>query len=168
MEDSLKLAQEELQKCQKRYKKYYDRKVKPRCLEVGEQVLILLMQWRGPYIVESCVVHTSNKDDVTIAVARAIYIDIDPEMWEVPDLEGYHQKEGVQDVKLIEDLLEDQHRMLKDFTRKYPDVFTDMHRETDVIQHRVKLTDDTPICSKPYPLQHALAARHYGMKWTVC
>ena len=57
LEDSLKLAQEELQKSQKDY----DRKAKPRCLEVGEQVLILLptdsnkllMQWRGPYIVES-------------------------------------------------------------------------------------------------------------------
>ena len=44
----------------KRYKKHYDKKAKPRCLEVGEQVLILLstdsnkflMQWRG-YSVES-------------------------------------------------------------------------------------------------------------------
>ena len=35
--------------------------------------------------------------------------------------------------------------MLKDLTRRYPDVFTDKPRETDVIQHRVKLTDDTPI-----------------------
>ena len=32
LEDSLKLAQEELQKSQKRYKKYYDKKAKPRCL----------------------------------------------------------------------------------------------------------------------------------------
>ena len=77
-------------------------------MKVGEQVLILLltdsnkllMQWRGPYTVESRVgandyrikmynvnmfkkyiarkpevdiVHTSNKDDVTIAVAGVIY-----------------------------------------------------------------------------------------------
>ena len=61
LEDSLKLAQEELQKSQKRYKKHYSKKAKPRHLEVGAQVLILLptennkllMQWRGPYIVES-------------------------------------------------------------------------------------------------------------------
>ena len=61
LEDSLKLAQEELPEFQKCYKKCYDRKAKPRCLEVGEQVLILLptdskkllMQWRGPYTVES-------------------------------------------------------------------------------------------------------------------
>ena len=135
MEDSLKLAQGELQKSQKRYKKHYDKKAKPRCLEVGDQVLILLptdsnkllMQWRGPYTVESRVgahdfrikmgsktkmyhvnmlkkyiarepkvdlVHTSNKDDATIAVATVIYQDTDPELGKVPELDGYHQKEG--------------------------------------------------------------------------
>ena len=60
LEDSLKLAQEELEKSQKRYKRHYDRKAKPRRLE-GDQVLILLttdsnqllMQWRGPYTVAS-------------------------------------------------------------------------------------------------------------------
>ena len=46
--------------------------------------------------------------------------------------------------------------MLKDLTRSYPDVFTGMPRETDVIQHRVKLTDDTPIRCKPYPLSYTM------------
>ena len=41
------------------------------------------------------VVHTSNKDDVKIGLAGVIYQDTDPELGEVPDLEGYHQKEGV-------------------------------------------------------------------------
>ena len=62
------------------------------------------------------VVHISNKDDATIAVARVIYQDTDPELGEVPDLEGYHQKEGIRDVKLGEDLSEDQRCMLKDLT----------------------------------------------------
>ena len=47
----------------------------------------------------------TNKNDVTIAVAGVIYQDDDPELGEVPDLEGYHQKEEFQDVKLGEDLL---------------------------------------------------------------
>ena len=98
------------------------------------------------------VVHTSNKDDATIAVAGVIYQDTDPELGEVPELEGYHQKEGVRDVKLGEDLSEEQRHMLKDLTRRYPDVFTDMPSETDVIQHRVKVTDDTHIRCRPYPL----------------
>ena len=102
------------------------------------------------------VVHTSNKNDATIAVARVSYQDTDPELGEVPDLEGYHQKEGVRDVKLGEDLSEDQQRMFKDLTGMYPDVFTDVPRETNVIQHRVKLTDVTPIRCKPYPLPYTM------------
>ena len=35
-------------------------------------------------------------------------------------------------------------------------MFTDMPRETDVIQHRVKLTDHTLIRCKPYALLYAV------------
>ena len=54
------------------------------------------------------VVHTSNKDDDTIAVAGVLYQDINKELGEVPDLDCYDQKEGVRDVNLGEDLSEDQ------------------------------------------------------------
>ena len=197
LEDSLKLAQEELEKSQKRYKRHYDRKAKPRRLEVGDRVLILLptdsnkllMQWRGPYTVESRVgandyrvkmgsktktyhvnmlkkyisrepegnvVPVDDTDGATIAVAGVIHQDVDPELGEVPDLEGYRQREGVRDVKLGDELPEDQRRVLKDLVRRYPDVFTDMPGETDVIQHQIRLTDDTPIRCKPYPLPYAM------------
>ena len=46
--------------------------------------------------------------------------------------------------------------MLKDLVLRYPDVFTNMPGETDVIQHQIKLTDDTPIKCKPYPLPYAM------------
>ena len=53
------------------------------------------------------VVHTSNKDDATIAVARVVHQDTDPELGEVPDLK----------VKLGDDLFENQHTVkLKDNT----------------------------------------------------
>ena len=39
--------------------------------------------------------------------------------------------------------------MLKDLIQRYPDVFTDMPGVTDVIQHTVKMTDDTPTRCKP-------------------
>ena len=79
LDDSLKLAQGELKKSQKRYKRHYDRKSKPRRLEVGDQVLILLptdsnkllMQWRGPYIVESRV--GANDYRVKMGSKRKIY-----------------------------------------------------------------------------------------------
>ena len=197
LEDSLKLAQEELEKSQKRYKRHYDRKAKPRRLEVGDRVLILLptdsnkllMQWRGPYTVESRVgandyrvkmgskmktyhinmlkkyisrepegnvVTVDDTDGATVAVAGVIHQDVDPELGEVPDLEGYRQREGVRDVKLGDELPEDQRRVLKDLVRRYPDVFTDMPGETDVIQHQIRLSDDTPIRCKPYPLPYAM------------
>ena len=75
------------------------------------------------------VIHTSNKGDATIAVARVIYQDTLTQSWqEVPNLEGYHQKEGVRDIKLGEDLSED----------------------------RVKLTGDIPIRCKPYILPNVM------------
>ena len=42
LEDSLKLAQQELQKSQKRQKRNYDKKAKPRRLEVGDNKLLSL------------------------------------------------------------------------------------------------------------------------------
>ena len=127
------LAEEELQKSQKRYMKYYYKKTKPRCLEVGEQVLILLqtdnklsMYCRGPYIVESRVEANDYRitmgsktktyymnmlkkyiarehDDVTIGVARVIYQDTDPELGGSTKT----RKKGFEMSNLGEDLPED-------------------------------------------------------------
>ena len=78
------------------------------------------------------VVHTSDKDDATIAVAGVIYQDTDPELNEVQH--SYHQKEEVLDVKLGDNLSEDQRGMLKDLIRRHSDVFIDMIGETDSAQ----------------------------------
>ena len=59
-------------------------------------------------------------------------------------------------MKLGDELPEDQQRVFKDLVRRYPDLFTDMPGETDVIQHQIRLTDDTPIRCKPYPLPYAM------------
>ena len=83
LEDSSKLAQEELQKSQKCYKKYYDRKAKPRCLEVGEQVLILLptdsnkllMQWRGPYTLK-CLVGANDYRKKMVSKTKTYHVNM--------------------------------------------------------------------------------------------
>ena len=67
-----------------------------------------------------------NTDGATISVASVMHQDVDPELGEVPDLEGYRQREGVRDSKLHEELSEDQQCVLKDLVWRYPDVFTDM------------------------------------------
>ena len=99
---------------------------------------------------EGNVVPADDTDGVNVAVACVIHQDVDPELEEVPDLEGYCQREGVCDVKLGEELPEDQRRLPKNLVQKYPFVFTNMPRETDVMQHQIKLTDDTPIRCKPH------------------
>ena len=98
---------------------------------------------------EGNVVPVDDTDSATIAVASVIQEDIHPELGEVHDLDGYGQREGVHDVKLGDELPEDQRHVLKD-------VFTDMPGETDVIQHQIRLTDDMPIRCKPYPLPYAM------------
>ena len=39
-------------------------------------------------------------DDTDGATDGVIHQDVDPDLGELPDLEGYHQREGVRDVKL--------------------------------------------------------------------
>ena len=78
--------------------------------------------------VEGNAVSVDSKDDATVAVAGGIHQDFDPELGEVPDLEGYHKREGVCDVKLGVELPKDQRSVLKDLVRRYPNVFTDIAR----------------------------------------
>ena len=56
----------------------------------------------------------------TYIAPRMVHQDTDPELAEVPDLP---------EIKLGEDLSEDQPCILKDLIRGHPDVFTDMPRE---------------------------------------
>ena len=60
---------------------------------------------------EGNVVPVDATDGTTVAVAGVIHQDIDPEL---SDLEGYRQREGVRDVKLVDELPEDQRHVLKD------------------------------------------------------
>lgn len=59
LQETCDIAQEELLKAQEVNKKHYDKSAKPKVLEVGQKVLLLLptkpnkllLQWRGPYTV---------------------------------------------------------------------------------------------------------------------
>ncbi|XP_038057353.1 uncharacterized protein LOC119728962 [Patiria miniata] len=72
LEATCRVAQEELSRSAKRYKKYYDTKSKDRKFRVGDKVLILrptsnsklLMQWQGPFEVTACV----RKNDYLVQV----------------------------------------------------------------------------------------------------
>ena len=70
--DTCELAHQHLEKANERYKHYYDRKSKPRSLEVGDKTLILLptdrnkllLQWKGPFPV----VARFNENDYQVKV----------------------------------------------------------------------------------------------------
>ena len=75
---------------------------------------------------EGNVVPVDATDGATVAVAGVIHQDVDPELGELPDLEGYRQIEGVCDVNWGDELPKDQRRVLKDLGWRYPDVFIDI------------------------------------------
>lgn len=72
MEETCKLAQEELKKSSSRYKYYFDKKAVPRSFKEGDQVLVmlptdhnkLLLQWKGPYKVTKHVVGNDYKIEI--------------------------------------------------------------------------------------------------------
>ena len=72
------------------------------------------------------------------------------------DLGSFQQKEGLQDVCLGVNLGEAQQGEIMNVLGKYTDVFTDLPGKTDLIKHRVELTENEPIRSKPYPLPYAV------------
>ena len=72
------------------------------------------------------------------------------------DLGSFQQKEGLQDVCLEVNLGEAQQGEIMNVLGKYSDVFTDLPGKTDLIKHRVELTENEPIRSKPYPLPYAV------------
>ena len=82
-----------------------------------------------------------DTDGATVAVACVIHQDVDPELGEVPDLESYRQREGVRDVKLGDELPEDQRRVLKDLVRRYPDVFTQVHSGATLVRGLRKILE---------------------------
>ena len=72
-----------------------------------------------------------------MALVGVIYQDTDPELGEVTYLEGYHQKEGVRDFILGDDVSEDQGCRLKDLIWRHPYAFTDMPMcEEDLLRER--------------------------------
>ena len=203
LENTMKLAQEELSRSQRRYKKYYDRKAKKRSFNREDQVLVLLptdnnkllMQWKGPYTVIRSVgvndyrIRIGNKektfhanmlkayirrqeddtsstsdgvarqddsqDEVTAGVAGVLLPQDEPREGEIPDSGNYTAKECPSDVKIGDQLDQRKREQLQSLIQDYPEVFTDVPGKTDLIQHKIKLTSNTPVRCKPYPLPYA-------------
>lgn len=186
MEQTLQIAQEELRKSQTRYKHYYDRRSKKRTFQPGDEVLVLLpsnnnkllMQWKGPYRVDSVVgtndyrvimkgktktLHanllklyskrqpTPSLDVLAGASGITLEDDCEEDLLELP---VFGPKETAQHVKFGDDLPKDVEQKLKDLTHKYSAVFTDIPGTCRLVEHHINLTSDTPVRSKPYPIPY--------------
>ena len=75
---------------------------------------------------------------------------------EMMELTNCHQKETVKDVKLGIELTKIQQEEMMDTLVRYTEVFLDIPSKTDMIEHKIEITDNSPVRSRPYPLPYAL------------
>ena len=75
---------------------------------------------------------------------------------EMMELANCHQKETVKDVKLGIKLNKIQQEEMMGTLVRYAEVFSDIPGKTDVIEHKIELTDNNPVRSRPYPLPYAM------------
>ena len=139
----------------------------------------LLMQWKGPYVIQEVV----GPNDYKVKVGRGLktyhanllkkYVDreeqstpekaatacsavdescLDQDIFELNEIE---HKEGPDDINFGQNLSVEQHRQVKRLVREFEDRFTPRPGMTDIVQHQVKLTSNTPVHCKPYRLPYA-------------
>ena len=65
-------------------------------------------------------------------------------------------KETIDDVALGSQLSSEQRNELSDVLKDYVSVFSDLPGTIDLVQHKIELTCDQPVCSKPYPVPFKL------------
>ena len=75
------------------------------------------------------------------------------ELLELPDFEG---KETVADVRINPNLSETQTEEVRNLLKEFTDVLTDVPGETNLVEHKIKLTSDQPVRTKQYPLPFAM------------
>ena len=200
LEETCKLAHEQLTRAQARAKHYYDKSARPRKLEVGDKALILLptnhnkllMQWRGPFVVTGTVgindyridlgsarekvfhinllkKYTSRvplqqcSGDTEVAAGIAV-IDIDNECDQdgaidddgLIDISPLSGKETYKDVSISQSLSPNQREQVTDLLDEFKGIFTDIPGTTDLVEHKIVLSDDKPVHVKPYPMPYTM------------
>ncbi|XP_077862049.1 uncharacterized protein LOC144343218 [Saccoglossus kowalevskii] len=154
LDETLKIAQVELQKSQQQYKHDYDKKVKFRRFLPGQMIVILLptdsnkllMQWKEPY-----------ETDSVIDVNDYRYEDsLDEDAVQDDDLlvlNSCMSKESVADMKYGRNPTHDQEQSVSCLVQ----IFTDLPGTTNLIQHCIQLKTNEP-SSKPYPVPYSVTA----------
>ena len=170
------LVQRHLQQVQRQQKRWYDQKARELHLKEGDQVLLLLpdstqkfqRKWQGPYKVKR---RTSSVNYEIIMgpdrQTKTFHINLlrkwhprAPEQSsyanDVEDLESVTERgNSTQQIKMGTQLSDEQQRQLRETLHRFPGVMATQPGKTDLIAHRISLSDCTPIRQRPYRIPHA-------------
>ncbi|XP_040077970.2 uncharacterized protein LOC120849798 [Ixodes scapularis] len=186
LEDTCKVAHEELRKAQKTQKGYYDKKSRVRELQEGDPVLILLptdknkliLQWKGPFRV----VERRNELDYVIDLGgktTLFHVNMlkkyeEREVLGAPEQVlaglaveeegeeqevphvGLRRQQDHNDVRKSEELSEEQVTEVEELLESFQEVFSDLPGRTNLVKCQLKLTTDVPVQVRQYPLAFAL------------
>ncbi|XP_077508305.1 uncharacterized protein LOC144119604 [Amblyomma americanum] len=184
LETTCQIAHEALTQAGERYKAYYDNRARPRQLQEGDQVLLLLptehnkltMRWKGPYPV------VGRKGEVDYVVD----VEGTTRMFHINMLKKYNAREtrpelpvqtvatvaadeacteliwpldeqvGPQDIAIAGQLTPQQVKELRGLALTYQDVFTEQPGFTTWAECSLPTTTNKPIYVKQYPLPQAV------------
>lgn len=96
---------------------------------------------------------TCDSAETEVAVAAVIEVE---EQTEKIEWVSHAQTETYKDVVINKQLSMDLQLQIDQLLQEFQDIFTDLPGETDLCEHRILLTSDTPVRSRAYPLPFAL------------
>ena len=143
----------------------------------------LLMKWKGPFLIKKRVgkynyaveignnvkvfhinmlkqYHRRNKTEETATIATVVYESDEEGNAEQPveivQMERIPKVETWKDANINPELSVSQKNDLKALMGKYQDVFSSIPGTTNLIEHRIELTESKPVRSTPYPIPFAM------------
>lgn len=185
LEETCRVAHEELEKAGARYAKLYNRKTRNRRFQTGDQVLVLLptdnnkllLHWKGPfevkerkgeadYVIETPsgpkVFHANllkkyeeRKPNPEKTVCNAICGVSEPSEESGIPVPDFVKTEGIADVKLSPHLTTTQKAQIEAELKQHSKIFSNVPGKTNLVECHLELTTDTPVHVKQYPLPFA-------------
>ena len=182
LEDTCKMVHDNLSAAQLRHKSHFDKRAKPRSLNVGDEVVLMLptdnnklmMRCKGPCVIQDKV----GVNDYRILIgknARVFHVNmikryvkrkaevvalvaiLDPVVdtsLEVEPLLG-EGTENTCDVNVCESLTGGHSTELRVLLQQYEAIFSEKPGHTSLVKHSIHLTTDEPVRVKPYPIPYA-------------
>lgn len=102
----------------------------------------------------------SGKKDVLacLEVISCLSKEVDSHEEEVSEkmIPVMESKETIKDVCISPDLSKEEVNQLESLLEEYSDIFNDVPKVTDIIEHSVRTVTDEPVHKKPYPVPYAL------------